>query len=87
MCTPLHRSVLYSAQKSFLNFVLIYKNILKATALRGGARNFPTGGLTLPMRGLKYGFQGTINAEKLRKIAFYLPTQGLACSDGEAIAP
>ena len=37
---------------------------------RGGARNFPTGGLTLPTRGLKYGFQGTTNAKNLRKILF-----------------
>ena len=34
---------------------------------RGGARNFPTGGLTIQTRGLKYGFQGTINAKNLRK--------------------
>ena len=33
-------------------------------------------GLTLPMRGLKYGFQGTINAKNLQKIAFHLPTGG-----------
>ena len=43
---------------------------------RGGARNFPTGELTLPTRGLKYGFQGTINAKNLRKIAFHLPKGG-----------
>ena len=30
--------------------------------------------LTLPTRGLKYGFQGTINGKNLRKIAFHLPT-------------
>ena len=33
-------------------------------------------GLTRPTRGLKYGFQGTINAKNLRKIAFHLPTGG-----------
>ena len=43
---------------------------------RGGARNFPTGGLTLPTMGLKYGFQSTINAKNLRKIAFHFPTGG-----------
>ena len=32
--------------------------------------------LTLPTRGLNYGFQGTINAKNLRKIAFHLPTGG-----------
>ena len=35
--------------------------------IRGGARNFPTGGQTLSTRGLKYGFQGTINAKNGRK--------------------
>ena len=34
---------------------------------RGGARNFPSEGLTLPTRVLKYGFLGTINAKNLRK--------------------
>ena len=37
-------------------------------------------GLTLPMRGLKYGFQGTINAKNLRINSF-------SPSDREAIAP
>ena len=42
---------------------------------RGGARNFPTGGLTLLTGGLKYGFQGTSTARNLRKICF-LPSGG-----------
>ena len=42
--------------------------------IRDGARNFPTRWLTLPIEGLKYGFQGTINAKNLRKMAFHLPT-------------
>ena len=37
---------------------------------RGGARNFPTGVLTLPTRGLKYGFQGIVNAKNLRQNSF-----------------
>ena len=37
---------------------------------RGGARNFPTGRLTLLTRGLKYGFQRTINTKNLRKSRF-----------------
>ena len=37
---------------------------------------FRRGGLTLPTKGLKYGFQGTINAKNLRKNAFHLPTGG-----------
>ena len=32
----------------------------KVLVFRGGTRIFPTGGLTLPMRGLKYGFQGAL---------------------------
>ena len=48
----------------------------KFIAVRGGARNFPTGELNLPTRELKYGFQGTINAKNLQKIAFHLPTGG-----------
>ena len=43
---------------------------------RGGARNFPTGMLTLPMRVLKYSLQGITNAKTLRKIAFHFPTGG-----------
>ena len=35
---------------------------------RDGIRYFPTGELTLPKRGLKYGFQGTVNAKNLRKL-------------------
>ena len=55
-------------------------------AVRGGARTFPSGGLTLPTRELKFCFWGTFTAKNLRKIAFHLPTGGLTCSDG-AIAP
>ena len=44
--------------------------------VRGGARSFPTRGLTLPTRGLTYGSQGTINAKDLRKITFHLSTGG-----------
>ena len=52
------------------------------TGARGGTRNFPTGGLTLPTRGLKYGFQGTVNAKILRKNRFSPSDGGLAYSDG-----
>ena len=41
----------------------------------GGARNFPTGGLTLPTRGLKYGFKGSVNAKNLRQNSFS-PSEG-----------
>ena len=53
-----------------------------STQARGGTRNFPMGELTLPMRGLKYGFQGTINAKNLRKNCISPSNGGLACSDG-----
>ena len=45
---------------------------------QGWHQEFSDGGLTVPMRGLKYGFQGTINAKNLRKIAFHLPTKAIA---------
>ena len=43
--------------------------------------NSPTGCLSLPTRGLKYGFQGIINTKNLRKNRFHLPMRGLACPD------
>ena len=45
------------------------------------------GGLTLPTRGLKYGFQGTINAKNLPQNHFSPSDGGLPCSDGRDIAP
>ena len=65
--------------------LLSYTKLL--AEIRGGTRNFPTGGLTLPIRGLKYDFQGTINAKNLRKNRVSPSDGGLACSNGEAIAP
>ena len=40
-------------------------NVLNDVLLRGGARNVRPGGL-------KYGFQGTIDAENLRKNSFFI---------------
>ena len=37
----------------------------------GGSSKFSNWGLTLPTRGLKYGFQGTINAKCLQKIVIH----------------
>ena len=46
------------------------------------AFHLPTRGLVPPTRGLKYGFQGTINAKNLQKSRFS-PFEGvLACFDG-----
>ena len=39
---------------------------------QGWHQEFSDGGLNCLMRGLKRGFQGTINAEDLRKITFHL---------------
>ena len=50
---------------------------------RGGARNFPTGGLNLPTRGLKYGFQGILNAKSLRQVVFHLPTGATMFRQGD----
>ena len=47
-----------------------------------GIMNYPTGELSLPTRGLKYGCQGAIDAKNLRKNHFSLSDGGLACSDG-----
>ena len=44
----------------------------------GGSSKFSNGGLTLPTRGLKYGFQGTINAKCLREIVIHFQMRGLA---------
>ena len=44
-------------------------------------------GLTLPTRGLRYGFQGIVNAKNLRENSFSPSDGGLASSDREAIAP
>ena len=40
----------------------------------GGARNFPTRRLYLPMSGLKHGYQGAKCTKYLQQISFYLPT-------------
>jgi len=45
-------------------------------SVRGGTRNFPTGGLTLVTMGLKYGVRGTKNAKTLRKKFSRHPTGG-----------
>ena len=55
---------------------------LSSKRARGGTRNFPTGGLTLPTRELKYGFQGTVKAKNLRKEKLSTFRRGLACYDG-----
>ena len=46
------------------------KMIYKTTVDQGWRQEFSDGGLTLPTRGLKYGFQVTIDANHLRKNRF-----------------
>ena len=48
---------------------------------QGWRQEFSDGELTLPTRGLKYGFQGTINAKNLRKNRVSPSDGGLAGSD------
>ena len=55
--------------------------ILVLTAM-DSARNFPTGGLTLPTRWIKFGFQDAINAKNIRTNRFSPSNGGLACSGG-----
>ena len=57
------------------------------TMLSGWRQEFSDGGLTLSTRGLKYGFQGTINAKNLQKNRFSPSDGGLPCSDKGTIAP
>ena len=47
----------------------------------GISRNFLTGELTLPTRGLEYGFQGIVKAKTLRQNSFSPSDGGLACSN------
>ena len=43
--------------------------------------NFPTEGITLPMRWLRFGFQGTVNAKNFGKNSFPPYEWVLACTD------
>ena len=61
--------------------------ILSCRERQGWRQEFSDGGLTLPTRGLKCGFQGTINAKNLRKNRFSPSDGGLACSDGRIEPP
>ena len=58
---------------------ILENNIMKS---QGWRQEFSDGGLIRPTRGLKYSFQGTINAKNLRKNCFPPSDGGLACSDG-----
>ena len=59
----------------FLVLVVLSSTYLLHCQIQGWRQEFSDGGLTLPTRGLEYGFQGTINAKNLRKNRF-LPSGG-----------
>ena len=54
----------------------------KQSTRQGWRQKFPDRGLALPMRGLEYGFHGTINAKNLRKNIFLPSDEGLERSNG-----
>ena len=60
--------------------------LLRRKCCRGGARNIPTGGLSLSTRGLKCDKQGTIASKNFRKKSFSHSEGGLEFSDEETIA-
>ena len=64
-----------------VSYLVSYFRDRNSLYYRGGARNFPTGGLTRPTRGLKYGFQGIVNAKNLRQNSFSPSYGGLPCSN------
>ena len=55
--------------------------------LQGWRQEISDRGLTLPTRGLNYGFQGIVNAKNLRQNSFSPSDGELECSDRGAIAP
>ena len=58
----------------------------KAYIQQGWRQEFSDGGLTLPTRGLRYDFQGTVNAKNLRKNRVS-PSDGASMLRRGAIAP
>ena len=53
---------------------------------QGWRQEFSDRGMTLPTRGLKYDFQGIVNAKSLRQNSFSPSDRGLECFDRGAIA-
>ena len=68
-------------------FYLIITYLEAREAGQGWRQDFLTGGLTLPTRGLKYGFQGALNAKNLRKNRFSFSDGGGSMLRLGAIAP
>ena len=81
MTRPKH-SITATTEVNAVYFINVGELEIHTVLMQGWRQEFSDGGLNLPTRGLKYGFLGTINAKNLQKIAFHLPTEGLACSDG-----
>ena len=73
---------MFEHSQNFHSAFLFLLGVVERSRKQGWHQEFSDGGLTLPMRGLKYGLQGTINAKNLRKNCFSRSEGGLACSDG-----
>ena len=52
---------------------IIFILLAVVSEIQGWRQEFSNRGLTLPKRGLKYGFQCILNAKNLRKIVFHRP--------------
>ena len=66
--------------------IIILWTRAKSTKYQGWRQEFFDGGLTLPTRGLKYGFQGNINTKNLQNNRFS-PSDGGSMLRRGAIAP
>ena len=71
--------ILHFSVKAFFIFIFVFHCYVSSH--QGWRQEFSERGLTLPMRGLKYGFQGIVNAKNLRQNSSSLSDGGLACSD------
>ena len=79
-CQTITRNALKSSPNSDIKYLWQDSN-------QGWRQEFSDGGLTLQTRGLKYGFQGTINAKILRKKSLFTFRRGASMLRRGAIAP
>ena len=77
---PLAFSAPYPALPACAGFLphakIVFDLLSPADSSTGVAPGFFRWGLILPKRGIKFGFQSTINAKNFRKIIIHLPTGG-----------
>ena len=71
-----------SNHKNLSVLLYIVSVFVSPSDIQGWRQEFSDGGLSRPTKGLKYGFQGTINAKNLQKNRFPPSDGELACSDG-----